>query len=179
MEPQKYTELYIEFLRTRRSIRRYREEPVPMDLIYKILDTARYAPSARNMQPWEFIVVTDKEVKDRLAGVYSWPQPIRGAPVGVVVVCDSKLSPYTYQQDCANVINYIMLAAHAYGLGTVWQGLLKDEEKLQVQQILNIPREKIPIAIIALGWPAEKPEARPRKPLEEITYINLYGNKLK
>lgn len=172
-------DLYIEFLRTRRSIRKYRNEPVPLDLILKVLDVARYAPSARNIQPWEFIVVTDSVVKNRLAEVYPWPQPIRGAPVGIVVICDSKSSPNTYQQDCANSINYIMLAAHAYGLGTVWQGILRDEERLQVQRILNIPSEKVPIAIIAVGWPAEKPEPRSRKPLEEIVYINSYGNRVK
>ncbi len=175
MEPQKY----IEFLQTRRSIRKYKDEDVPMDIILKILDVARYAPSARNLQPWEFIIIMNKAIKDKLAAVYPWPQPIREAPIGIVVACDSKVSPYTYQVDCANVIMYIMLAAHAYGLGTVWQGIVRDEEKQQVQQILNIPREKIPIAIIALGWPAEKPEARLRKPLEEITHVDVYGNKLK
>ncbi len=72
-----------------------------------------------------------------------------------------------------------MLAAHAYGLETIWQGLLRDEEKLRVQQIFNIPNKKTLIAIVALGWPAEKPKARPRKPLEEIVHINFYGNKIK
>lgn len=164
----------VKLLLTRRSVRRFREEEVPMELIKKVLDVARFAPSARNSQPWEFVVITDPSIKERLASIHPWASPLKGAPIGVVVVCDRERSPTSYQLDCANVTLYIMLAAHAYGLGSVWIQALRDQDK--IREIVGIPEDKDPIAILAIGWPAEEPKAKARRPLEDITYLNKYGS---
>jgi len=166
----------IEFLLTRRSIRKYRKDPVPVDLLLKLVDVARFAPSARNSQPWEFILVTDQDVKQRLVSIYPWRQPLSEAPAGIVVLCDESVSPQFFVCDCANAVMYLMLAAHAYGLGTVWIGV-GEREKRRVQDIVGAPQHKVPIAIVAVGWPDEKPLPRPRKPVNEITHINSYGVK--
>jgi len=167
---------YLEFLKTRRSIRIFKPEPVPDDLIFEILDVARFAPSAKNMQPWEFIVVKNKELLENLSRIHRWAKPVSNAPVAIVVICDKELAPISYQVDCANAAMYIMLAAHALGLGTVWIQTLRNVK--EIQKILNIPSSKIPIAIIAMGWPAEKPEPKPRKQLKEIVHENLYSTPL-
>ncbi|MCD6114019.1 MAG: nitroreductase family protein [Thermoprotei archaeon] len=167
---------FLKFLLTRRSIRKFKKKPVDLNLVLKILDVARYAPSAKNSQPWEFIVVTDEAVRERLSRIHMWASPIRKAPIAIVVVCDKDASPTSYHVDCANATMYIMLAAHALGLGTVWIQTLRNID--EIKEILKIPEGKIPIAILALGWPDEKPEPKPRKRLEEIVYMNTYGNKL-
>ncbi len=170
MEPEKF----IEFLMSRRSIRRYKKDPVPVDLLLKLVEVARFAPSARNSQPWEFVLVVDQDVKRRLVSIYPWRQPLSEAPAGIVVLCDETKSPQFFMYDCANAVMYLMLAAHAYGLGTVWIGV-GEKEKRMVQEIVHAPPNKIPIAIVAVGWPDEKPSPRPRKPVEEITHVNSYG----
>lgn len=167
------SENYLEFLRTRRSIRIFKPEPVSDELIMKILDVARFAPSAKNNQPWEFIVVKRKDILDQLSRIHRWAKPIARAPLAIVVICDKKLSPISYHVDCANAAIYIMLAAHALGLGTVWIQSLRNIE--EIQKILSIPSNKVPIAIIPVGWPAEKPEPRPRKPLNKLVHENTYS----
>ena len=163
----------VDLLLTRRSIRRYREEEIPLDMIMRILDIARYAPSAKNSQPWEFVVVTDRAKLDKLSEIHVGARPLKRAPAAVVVVCDRSKSPTSYLMDCANATIYMMLAAHAYGVGTVWVQALRDQSV--VREILGIPADKDPVAIIAMGWPAEDPPVRPRKPLEELVHINEYG----
>lgn len=166
------SENYLEFLRTRRSIRIFKPKPISDELVMKILDVARFAPSAKNKQPWEFIVVKRKDLLNRLSKIHVSAKPIAKAPLAIVVICDKKLSPISYQVDCANAAMYIMLAAHALNLGTVWIQSLRNIE--EIQKILNIPPNKIPIAIIAMGWPAEKPKSKPRKQLKEIVHENTY-----
>jgi nitroreductase len=171
------TQQLIEFLLSRRSIRKYRNEPVPLDLLIKIVDVARYAPSAMNSQPWEFVIVTDQEVKNRLASIYPWRQPLYDAPAGIVVLCNENASPYA-EQDCSAATMYILLATHALGLGATWHGV-KEKEAKKIREILNVPKDVKPFAIISIGWPNEKPEPGSRKPVEEITHLNRYGNKMK
>jgi len=165
----------IEFLLTRRSIRQFKPDPVPDDLVLKIVDIARFAPSAGNRQPWTFVVVKDRELKDKLASIHSGSSPLLRAPMGIVVACDKNLSPVSYQVDCANATMYVMFAAHALGLGTVWLQTLRNVE--DIQKLLDLPENYVPIAIVALGYPAEKPQPRPRRPLEEIAYLNKFGTK--
>lgn len=170
------SETLIQFLLTRRSIRKFKSKPIDMETIKKILDIARYAPSARNAQPWIFIVVTDKDIKSKLANIHPWAYPLNSAPIGIVVACNKEVAPISYHVDCANATMYIMLAAHALGLGTVWIQTLRNIE--DIQKILNLPSDYIPIAIIAIGYPDEVPLPRPRKSLDEVSFLNVYGNKL-
>ncbi|MEM0027329.1 MAG: nitroreductase family protein [Ignisphaera sp.] len=170
------TETLIKFLLTRRSIRRFKKDPVPLDVVKRILDVARYAPSAGNRQPWIFIVVSDSEIKSKLAKIHRWTYPLEEAPMGIVVACNRDVSPDSYHVDCANATMYIMLAAHAYGLGTVWLQTLRNVE--DIQKILNLPANYIPVSMLAVGYPAESPSPKPRKDLKEIAYLNSFGNTL-
>jgi nitroreductase len=167
---------YLEFLKSRRSIRRFKRDPPPLEMILKAIDVARYAPSAKNSQPWRFIIVNDPLLKDRLAEIHPWARPLKGAPVSVVVACHVDESPTSYMLDCANATIYLLLALHALGLGAVWIQALRNVEELRV--LLNIPNNAIPVAVIAIGYPDEKPEPRPRRPMSEVVFLNKYGHRL-
>ncbi len=162
------------FLKSRRSIRRFKPDPIPDEVLLKILDVARYAPSARNSQPWAFIVVKDVEVKRKLAGIHPWAKPLESAPVGIVVACNSEVSHESYQVDCASATMQLMLAAHAVGLGSVWLQTLRNVK--EIQEIVGLPNNYVPIAMLALGIPDESPTAKKRKELREIVYLNKYGS---
>ena len=166
----------LEFLKSRRSIRRFKPEAPPRDLVLRAIDVARYAPSAKNTQPWRFIIVDNPEVKAKLASIHTGASPLKNAPLAVVVACHVDESPTSYMLDCANATIYFLLAVHALGLGAVWIQALRDIEV--IRKTLNLPDSAIPVAIIALGYPDENPSPKPRKPLGEIVFLNKYGNKI-
>lgn len=138
----------LKLLLSRRSTRVFEDKEVSDELIKRILDVARYAPSAKNSQPWEFVVVKDEEVRRKLASIHRYAYPLQRAPVAIAVLCNPKLSPDSYLVDCANATIYLMLAAHALGLGTVWIQSLRNIK--EINEILGAPEDRIPVALIAL-----------------------------
>lgn len=171
-----------EAIQGRRSVRRFKPDPIPRETLAKLLEAAQWAPSAGNLQARDFIVVEDNEVKIRLAEA-SWGQYfIAEAPLVIVVCANLRRSASRYGErgrtlyailDAAAAVENLMLAAYALGLGTCWIGAFNDQA---VKQILGIPDYARPIAIIPVGYPAEKPEAPPRIPLTRITYKERYGD---
>ncbi|MEM1640754.1 MAG: nitroreductase family protein [Acidilobaceae archaeon] len=158
---------------SRRSIRRFKKTPLDISLVLKAIDVARYAPSSRNSQPWRFIIISDESLKNALSSIHQWAWPLREAPLGVLIACNTQESPLSYMLDCANAATYFMLAAHALGLGTVWIQTLRNTEKLR--ELLALPPDYVPIALLAVGHPDEQPQVKTRRPLEEIVYINKFG----
>jgi len=163
-----------EAIKTRRSIRTFTNQEVSEIEIKKILDAARWAPSAGNVQPWIFVVVRNKEIKRKLAEAALNQFFIEEAPVVIVVCADRERSGMSYGsrgadlyciQDTAAAAQNILLAAHALGLGACWVGAFNEEE---VRLILKAPREVRPVAIIPIGCPAEKPRIIFKRPLSEI-----------
>lgn len=163
----------LQFLMSRRSVRRYRDEEVDERLLYEVLEVARWAPSSKNRQPWEFILIRNPKILKELSKHSSNAKPLEKAKAAVAVIVDVKTSPKTYLLDAANVTLYILLAAHALDLGSVWINALDNEG---MREVLKIPEGKTLVSIIALGWPEEQPEHRPRKRLREILHIDYYGN---
>lgn len=173
-----------EAVRTRRSVRSFTAAPVTDEQIEQILDAGRWAPTGGNMQPWEFIVIRDPELKaqlvdatyvgyDRLTGrPQTW---ILGAPVLVFVGLNAKRSGARYGKeavergarlDCAACVENMLLAITALGLGGTW--IVGYDSKL-IAERLRLPPEVLPFSLIALGHPAKVPSAPYRLPLEDIT----------
>ena len=159
---------FMEVVRQRRSVRKYRPDPVPQAKIDAVLEAARLAPSWANGQCWTFIVVSDPKVKHELARAGNdW---IEDAPVVIVACADPKQSGVKgdqsyYLLDIGIAMEHLALAATEQGLGTCWIGWF-DEKK--ARKALAVPDAIRVVASIPLGYPDESPEPRPRKSLGEI-----------
>lgn len=170
----------LEAIKGRRSIRAFKSEDVPPEIVEKLIDAARWAPSAGNIQPWEFIIVRNPEIKRNLAKAALNQSFIEEAPVVIVVCADEIRSSQGYGvrgktlyciQDTAAATQNIHLAAYSLGLGTCWVGAFNEEE---ARKILEIPQGVRPVAIIPVGYPAEKPPARNRRPLNQIIHYEKF-----
>jgi len=172
-----------EAIKSRRSVRAFTNEPVSEEKVMKLIDAARWAPSAGNIQPWEFVVVREPEIKRGLSAAALDQTFIEEAPV-VIVVCANQLrSSRGYGsrgfnlyclQDTAAATQNMLLAAHSLGLATCWVGAFQEEE---ARKVLHVPSGVRPIAIIPVGHPAEKPEAPDKRPLSEIIHHKTFGRK--
>ena len=166
---------FFEAVKDRRSVRRYTKEKVSDDFIVKILEAGRWAPSADNSQPWNFIVLRDKEVRERVAEATTWGEFLADAPIGVAVVVDPRSSTHSVEDGAAATEN-MLLAAHALGLGACWIGSYNSFYEEAVKDILGIPKDERLLPIISIGYLDEYPK-KARKELREITFTDRYGRK--
>jgi nitroreductase len=144
----------LEAIRTRRSIRKYKPDAVSKEVLKTLVDAGRLAPTARNEQPWEFVVVTEAERRKRLAALATHGKFIADAPACIVVLC--KPSDY-YLEDGSAATTQIMLAATALGLGTCWvAGDKKDYAPAVVKAVGAPPKYKL-VSLISVGYAAETP----------------------
>jgi len=170
----------LEAIKGRRSIRAYRPNPIPSEDVERLIDCARWAPSAGNLQPWEFIAVTQESKKLELARAALGQRFIAEAPVVLVVCADTWRSASVYGlrgeslyciQDTAAAIQNLLLTAYSMGYGTCWVGAFNEET---VRPVLNIPRRLRPVAIIPIGVPGESPSPPPRRPVSQILHWDAY-----
>ena len=143
---------------SRRSVRTYSQKPVEPELLVQIVRAAMYAPSARNNRPWEFIIVTDRELLDALSSIRPYWGMLKSAPAAIIVL--RNVIRYTSPtvafsvQDCAAATENLLLAAQNTGLGCVWLGLHPLEEaQSKVREILENPDEISPFAVVSVGYP--------------------------
>ncbi len=164
----------LEVIRSRRTIRKYSDEPLAPDIVTKLLEAGRWAPSARNNQPWKFIVINNKDIIRDLASVIQTGKYIADVSLAIAVVVDPEARRFLESGSAA--IYGVMLEAHALGLGTGWIGCYDGAQEEPAKKILGIPDEERLQAIITVGYPSDIPE-KTRKDIEEITFYNKYGNK--
>jgi len=173
----------MEVIRARRSIRRYRSEPIPPEKEAALLEALRLSPSAGNRQPWRFILVRDPEWIRRLAQECSLKRlgPPRALTTGplVIVGCgvpgESAPVGSLVEGDLVDVVIALqsaVLAAAGLGLGTCWIGAFSEE---RVKALLDVPEEARVIALLAVGVPDESPLAKGRKEPTEVFYSDIYG----
>jgi nitroreductase len=159
-------------IQERRSIRKYRAEPVPEEVLRRVLEAARWAPSGKNLQPWKFILVQDKTLKEKLSTASAGQSFIAEAPIVVVACgfpdrCYSRMGRYmkSWPVDVAIALEHLILQAWEEGLGTCWIGSFEEDE---VKAVLRIPDQVKVLALTPLGYPAHHPPSRGRKSLDEI-----------
>jgi len=156
----------IDNLKTRRCIRTYRGEPVPREVLEDLIDCARLAPTAMNIQPWEFVVVTDRSMLHRIAHATDYGKFIADAAAFVVVLCrDTKY----YLEDGATATLSILLAAHAHSLGACWVAGDKKPYATEICRLVGAPPGHKLISLVPVGYPAEQPE-KDKRPLAEVLH---------
>ncbi len=159
----------MEAIQNRRSIRNYKSTPVEKEKLEKILEAGRLAPSARNVQAWKFIMVTDPETISKLAPACCGQSSVAQAPA-FLAVCTNEPSVMACGQpartiDGAIAMSFMILEAEELGLGTCWIGAFYND---QVKEVLGIPEEFDVVAVTPIGYAAEEPSARPRKGTDDV-----------
>lgn len=172
----------IENIMTRTSIRQYKDQPVEQEKIDIMLKAAMAAPTAVNLQPWHFIVITDKKTIGLLSGKQPTNAPLLIAMCGdtdKTTMPDGKMKlPDFWVQDVSAATENLLLAAHALGLGAVWTGVYPAMERVaEVANVLNCPQNIVPVAVVRVGYPDEAPEPKNKFKEENISY-NKFGGKL-
>jgi nitroreductase len=164
-----------EAIKGRRSIRAFKPQEVPEETVEKLIDAARHAPSAGNIQPWEFVIARKQDVKKKLAQA-AYQAFVEEAPVVIVVCADENRSSMGYGsrgetlyciQDTAAATQNILLTAYSLGLGTCWVGAFNENE---AKKALKTPKGIRPVAMIPVGYPNKTPSQRGRRPLNQIVH---------
>jgi nitroreductase len=173
-------EALLALLKGRRSIRRYRPDPVPDEMVGQLLEAGRWAPSASNRQPWALIVIRDETIRRQVAqhAAYyfiRWAH-VAEAPLLIILCGEARNRIYRrfLHEDVGLAGGQIMLQAKALGLGSCWIGAL---DRKAISGILKLPDHLEIVALLTVGFPAEDPPPTPRKPLAEIVHYDVYGNR--
>jgi nitroreductase len=161
-------------LRGRRSVRRYEKRPVPRHIIAELIELAETAPSAGNLRARKYVVVMRPEMRKALAVAAYSQRPVEAAPQLIVVCADVDRSSARYGargylfsiQDATAATMCILLAAHDLGLGACWVGAFDDA---LVREALQLGERVLPVALIAIGWPAEMPQPPSGRSPDEAT----------
>ncbi len=157
----------IDALKGRRSIRSYEDKPVPREMLEEIVDAARLAPTANNFQPWEFIVVTERDMLAKVADLTDYGKFI--AQSGACVVVFAK-NVKRYIEDGSAATENILVAAHALALGACWVAGYKKAYAEPLRELLGVPAGLKLVALVAVGYPAEKAEPHGKRPLSEVLH---------
>ena len=160
----------------RKSIRKYRNEPIPEDKLQKVLEAARLAPSASNQQQWKFVVVRDAEKRKQLSIAANGQAHVASAPAviaGVATLTDRMMmcGISTYPVDLAIAIDHMTLAAVSEGLGSCWIGAFSQE---QAKKVIGVPDKYMIVGLLTLGVPVEEGRAKTRKSLKEIVCYDTF-----
>lgn len=182
----------IEAIKDRSSVRHFEDRDVPVNIMVNILECAQRAPSSGNKQPWEFILIKDKKVKEKIAllgarSLYERKKAklkeskmrfgeIANAPLFVVVACDTRKSPTFWRHDGSACTQNLLLAAHAIGVGSVWLGAPVALEKFskEIKKTLKMPKTYDIVSIVALGYPSKVPSQSPRKSLKDQVHYEMW-----
>lgn len=142
----------------RRSIRKYLRKKIDAKLLHRIVCAGMYAPSARNEQPWHFILVDDRDVLDEIVEIHPYAQMLKRAPAAIIVCGDKTLETAKdyWSIDCAAATQNILLMATELGIGSCWLGVYPRKERiLGFRRMLKLPKHIIPFCVIALGYSDE------------------------
>ena len=175
----------IEIVRTLRAVRRFAAQPIPAAVLQDLLEVARWTGSAKNTQPWEVVVVTDRQRLVQLAGCGQYAEHLTGAPLAIALVMHHATQAF----DAGRLAQNIMVAAWTHGVGSCIASLFPDENERQAKALLGVPTERSMQTAISLGYPADAAALRlrsappgtratvptGRKALDELVSWERYG----
>lgn len=163
-----------ECIRTRRTVREFKPDSVPDEIVHHILQAGRWAPSSSNTQPWHFVVVRDRETIATIGRIATQGAFIGQAPLAIAIVMENARRP---QLDAGRALQQMELMAWSEGLGTCFVGIRAEEQQDAIKELLEIPKEMELITVLPFGY---RPEGRraggtPRKPMAEIAHREKFG----
>ena len=156
-------------IETRRSIRKYKQQHIPDDLLHTILEAGRLAPSAANRQPWGVIVVRDPDTRKNLASACNNCDFV--AKCDTALVCFGDPRDRWYEIDAAIALDNMALTAWDHGVGSCFIGYFSEEH---LKALLHLPPIMKVVACLTLGYPDEQPDARPRKGFDDLVFMEKY-----
>ncbi len=163
----------MEALYTRRSVRKFQNKPVPTELIEEAVKAAMFAPSARNQQPWEFIIIDKRELLDQVPEFSPHAAMAKGAPAGVLICFNKEyeVAEGFFPQDLGAATQNLLLALHAEGLGAVWTGVYPREERIAgFTKLFSLPENVIPYSFTIIGYPEKTTGPVDRFKKERVHY---------
>ena len=159
---------------SRRSIRKYKDQPIDDKQIEQVLRAGMYAPSAGNERPCHYIVIKNRDTLNQITTFHPFTQMLKEAPAAIVVCADTEILKYDgmfWIQDVAASVQNILLEAESIGLGTCWCGIYPNENFVsRLSEMLSLPAHIIPAACIAIGHPDEKREVKERYSEERVHF---------
>lgn len=158
---------------TRRSIRQFEDKPVEKEKIERILKAGMQSPSAHNFQPWEFLVITDKEKREAVSKMSPYSGMVANAPVAIVVIGhqENESALKYLPQDLGACTENILLQIANEGLGGCWMGFYPVEDRINsVKEYFNLPEDRIPFSVIALGYSSQKNRFIDRSDMSRVHY---------
>ena len=178
------TDTFISALKGLRQSRRFHDKPIPQDIVAELLEVARWTGSAKNTQPWEFIVIDDRAALDALAAAGAFTRFLDNVPLAIAIVLDNT-SPRSESYDEGRVSERLMLAADHLGLGSGTAWFSTPDAQDVVREILGVPADRIVWSVVGFGYVDESAPQRSasvplgRKPLEEIVSYGRFGSRQK
>lgn len=170
----------LDVIKNRRSVRSYKKQNLPYGMLEKLLEAARWAPSAGNVQPWAFVVASTMGIKRNISLAAYGQKALEEASVVIVVCADEKRAEQSYGtrgktlyclQDTAAAIQNILLTAQSLGLASCWIGAFKEDE---VKKVIMAPKGIRPVALVTVGYSNEATISRDRRPIDEILYKDSF-----
>ncbi|HCP23517.1 MAG: nitroreductase [SAR202 cluster bacterium] len=161
-------------IRSRRTVRDYKPDPIPEDVLHKILQAARWSPSSSNTQKWSFIVIRDRDTLASLGKICTQGPFVGQAPLAIAVVMDDAPRP---QLDAGRALQQMELMAWSQGVGMCFVGVREADQQKAVKELLGIPEAMELITILPFGYRADtpRPAGTPRKPMAEIIHWEHFG----
>ncbi len=177
MSQQPQTDVFT-VIHERKSVRQYTDQSVPAEKVETMLRAAMAAPTARNLQPWQFFVITNRQVLDQLAGELPYAKMLSQAPMAIVVAGDTQKGNPNDEQvlnwalDCSAATQNLLLAAEALGLGAVWTGVYPYKARVAaVSNALKLPPHIIPLNVIPIGYPLMDDQPKDKWDAEKVKWV--------
>ena len=161
-------------IRRRRTVREFKPDPIPEEVVYKLLQAGRWAPSSSNSQPWHFVVVQSRDALMKLGAMATQGAFIANAPLAIAIVVENATRP---QLDAGRALQQMELVAWSEGLGTCFVGVRSTDQQTAIKELLSIPPEMELITIMPYGYrlPGRRGQGTPRKPMPEIAHRERFG----
>jgi nitroreductase len=169
-------EMLMDLMISRRSIRKYTSEPIAEGKILQIVKAGMYAPTARNEQPWHFVLINERSIMKEIVNFHPHATMLEHASWAIFVCADLRLekSPGYWMVDCASATQNLLLAAHSLGIGSVWLGIYPREERMNgMKNLFKLPDYIMPFSLVSLGYPAETKETPDRFNSARIHYNGI------